>query len=97
MRNRLMEPKFDDPAARMPDLGLSESEATLLTDHLMQERPLLERGRDAVLRLIPAPLRPEPLMYRHLLFSFGGGLVLGAAVLALPGVVRRLKGRRQPG
>ena len=80
---RLMEPKFDNPDAQMPNTGLSKAEATLITDHLLHERPWLERWRDRVLGLLPAPLRPAQLMYTHLLLTFAIGLIIGAALFAL--------------
>ena len=80
---RIMEPKFDDPNARMPNLGLSRSEATLIADHLLRERPVLERWRDGLLGLMPEPVRPVPLMYRHLLLAMVAGLILGALIHAL--------------
>jgi hypothetical protein len=89
---RLMEPKFDDPDAQMPNMGLSKAEATLITDHLLHERPVLERWKERLLGLLPAPLRPAQLMYRHLLLAFVGGLILGASLLVF---LPRLRKKRK--
>jgi hypothetical protein len=89
---RLLEPKFDDPDAQMPNMGLSKAEATLITDHLLHERPVLERWKDRLLGLLPASLRPAQLMYRHLLLAFAIGLIIGVSLLALlPRAIGRLR------
>lgn len=89
---RLMEPKFDNPAAQMPNLGLSKAEATLLTDHLLEQRPATPRSSDALSQARPGPLRPRPLRYRHLLLAFVGGLVVGASAFTiLQRTLRRLR------
>lgn len=73
----IMEPKFDNPNTLMPNTGLSMTEATLITDYLLQEREksLLDRGKDAVIRYLPALILP-----RHLLFALGIGVVIGVLV-----------------
>ncbi|MBA2459932.1 MAG: PQQ-dependent sugar dehydrogenase, partial [Gemmatimonadales bacterium] len=59
MIHRLLEPKFDNPQARMPDLGLSKAEATLVTDYLLRKEPLLERWKESLLAMVPAAWRPR--------------------------------------
>ena len=41
LRYRIMNPRFDSPDAKMPDLGVTEYEATLLAAHLMDDEPEL--------------------------------------------------------
>ncbi len=36
MKYRLLEPRFDDPNSQMPNLGLNEIEAQLITDYLLE-------------------------------------------------------------
>jgi hypothetical protein len=86
---RLLEPRFDDPSAQMPDLGLSKSEATALADHLLLVDREAVSWSEAIVRRMPAALKPYPLMYRHLLLAFVGGLMLGAALVAALRLVRR--------
>ena len=92
----IVEPRFDNPNSQMPNLGLSEEQATAITDYLLQERGLVQRLQDAILQYLPAVPRP-----RDLFFSFGLGVVAGAIGLGLIGsaawlVVRRRakRGRR---
>ena len=37
IKNRLLEPKFDHPTAMMPNLGLSEKEAIVIADYLVEQ------------------------------------------------------------
>jgi hypothetical protein len=98
-----MEPRFDNPGSQMPNLGLSRAEATLITDYLLREarsrerpRPSwLERGGKAVLRLLPAPLRPSPLASVALL-AFGAGLIGGLLLAFVPRAAGRLGRGRRP-
>ena len=78
MQHHIREPKFDNPASRMPALGVSQAEAERITDFLLTA---------------PArPPKPK-VRYRHLAFAFAAGLAMGVAggVLA---VNRRLKAAR---
>lgn len=87
----IMEPRFDNPNSTMPNMGLNRAEATLITDYLLQEkqRGFLDRGKDAVIRYLPALILP-----RHLFFALGMGVVIGAIFSAvLIKVIRREKGR----
>jgi len=82
----LMEPKFDNPNSLMPNTGLSRTEATLITDYLLQERErsFLEKGKDTIIQYLPAVLLP-----RHLFFALGIGLLIGAVFSAVLIVVIR--------
>src|SRR5689334_13483112 len=68
----IMEPRFDNPNSLMPSLGLSRTEATAITDYLLQEKSFMGRVKDIVLPYLPAVILP-----RHLLFAFAIGLVAG--------------------
>lgn len=83
----IMEPRFDNPNSLMPNTGLSRAEASLITDYLLQgrERSFLERGKDAVIRFLPAVILP-----RHLFLALGIGVLLGSLfAAALIAVIRR--------
>ena len=83
----IMEPKFDNPNSLMPNAGLSRAEATLVTDYLLQERErgFLERGKDTIIRYLPAVILP-----RHLFLALGIGAVMGAILsVAFVTVVKR--------
>lgn len=75
---RLMEPRFDDPEATMPDLGLSEAEAAAIAEHLVEEPGWRSSIEDVVLNLRPifSDLLPQPRV-RHLAYFFLAGLVGG--------------------
>jgi glucose/arabinose dehydrogenase/mono/diheme cytochrome c family protein len=83
MKYRLVEPRFDDPRAQMPNLGLSEGEARTITAYLMGDEVdgagtgPVERVKAAVAAALPAPAGP-----RELVLFFGAGLILGAVGLA---------------
>src|SRR6266498_152543 len=68
----IMEPKFDNPNSLMPNLKLSRTEATAITDYLLQEKSFTDKVKDVLLPLLPALILP-----RHLLFAFAIGLVVG--------------------
>ena len=83
----IMEPKFDNPNSLMPNAGLSRAEATLITDYLLQERErgFLDRGKDTIIRYLPALILP-----RHLFLALGIGAVMGAILsVAFVTVVKR--------
>ena len=92
----LREPKFDNPDVEMPTLGLSETQAKLIAEYLVestvgkpQEIGPMDRLRFAVARLIPE------LRYRHMAFAFVlGGIATTVFLLALYAVVRRRPSRR---
>jgi hypothetical protein len=83
MKYRIVEPRFDDPRAQMPNLGLTEGEARALTAYLMGEAAdsgrlgPVERAKSALAAALPAPAGP-----RELVLFFGAGLILGAVGLA---------------
>jgi glucose/arabinose dehydrogenase/mono/diheme cytochrome c family protein len=84
MKYRIIEPRFDDPRAQMPNQGVSEAEARAITAYLMGEGPeggdvgIVERAKSALVRVLPSRAGP-----RELLLFFGGGFLMGACALAL--------------
>lgn len=84
VKYRIMEPKFDDPSAQMPNLGVSEGEARAIADYLLwspdaaPEAGVVDRAKKAVAERLPSPAGP-----RELLLFFGGGFLMGAFVLWL--------------
>ncbi len=73
----LIEPKFDNPSALMPNLGITESEALILTDLLLKK----EKKSMKIFRLFRSYI-PE-LRYRDIVFSFLIGGFLSFLFLAV--------------
>jgi hypothetical protein len=75
----IVEPKFDDPDAQMPTLGVSFEEAQAITDHLLSAPvvPALE----SLLALLTT--------YRYAPFVFLGGFLLGAFTFMRFSKIRR--------
>lgn len=71
---RLMEPRFDDPQATMPDLGLSQGEAAAIADHLVGRSDLWSTAASTAAGLLPRPRR------RHLVYFFLAGLIGGSVL-----------------
>lgn len=85
----IMEPKFDNPSSLMPNIGLTRTEATVITDYLLQKKSLMERVKDVVLPFLPAVILP-----RHLLFAFGIGLIAGVlGYMILVAIFKRIHRR----
>ncbi|HKH82726.1 MAG TPA: PQQ-dependent sugar dehydrogenase, partial [Gemmatimonadales bacterium] len=94
LKYRIVEPRFDDPRAQMPNLGITETEARAITTYLMREETqdrksrIVDRAEAALLRLLPSAAGP-----RELLLFFAVGFLLGACALALLPWFRRLLAR----
>ena len=89
--NRLLEPRFDQPDAQMPQLGLTTEEAALVSDFLV-EKPK-RRGFIAAIKRKMVDLIPKPRQ-RHLLLFFVVGSVMGCmATLTLAAAKKRFNGR----
>lgn len=69
IKYHIIEPRFDNPYSQMPNLGLTDSEATLITNYLFSKRG--KKQEFSFKNLIPKPRK------RHIVFAFAGGLVLG--------------------
>jgi hypothetical protein len=87
----IMEPRFDNPNSLMPNLGLSRTEATAITDYLLQERSFTEKAKDVILPYLPAVILP-----RHLLFAFAIGLIAGIlGYVILVAIIKRMFRRKR--
>jgi hypothetical protein len=79
---KLLEPKFDDPQAQMPQLHLTETEAETIRDYLLSfqrpRRTLVDRVRDNL----------EPIAA-----GFGAGVAVAAGVAVVVVVVLRWRRR----
>lgn len=94
IKYRVLEPMFDRTTTAMPNLGLTEAEATAIADYFVSRnvgatgQGWIARIKSAASRLISAPLTRK-----HLAGAFGGGMAvaLGAvgAVVAGRRVLRR--------
>lgn len=81
----LQEPTFDDPRVRMPRLDVTPEHAAILATHLLsrdeaaaaEEFGILDRIRFYIAAQIPE------LRYRHMIFSFGVGGLLGGVIVIL--------------
>jgi hypothetical protein len=83
---RIMEPRFDDPNAQMPALGVRATEARRLAAYLLREG---DRSQSPGVLARALPAHPGP---RHLLAFWGIGLLMGgAAVVTLRRLRRRSK------
>jgi len=99
----ILQPKFDNPAALMPSLGLNKEEARILTDYLIGEVPLVEvedKGEPIAIdeensinmylsdvKGWVSEILPT-LRYRHLVFAFLTGFILSWAA---PRIYRRIR------
>jgi glucose/arabinose dehydrogenase len=87
----IMEPRFDNPNSLMPNLGLSRTEATAITDYLLQPKSFMGRVKDLVLPYLPVVILP-----RHLLFAFAIGLVAGiVGYVILVAILKRVLRRKR--
>jgi hypothetical protein len=77
MKYRIQEPRFDNLYSQMPNMGVSEKEAILITDFLLTPKEKNSRLARAISRFLP-----EEVNYRHLLYFAIGGFVVGGVVVA---------------
>jgi glucose/arabinose dehydrogenase len=89
VKYRIMEPRFDDAHAQMPNLKVPEVEAEILARYLLPV-PETPTPLSLLARIVPA----EPRR-RHLVLFFGMGVLGGIALLlVIEGVRRRLTARQ---
>jgi len=93
IKHRLLHPRFDDPDAQMPDLGLSEQEARVLTDHLVRKPP--DRGPIAATRELVVSYIPNPRLRHLAYFGIAGFLAGSLCTAAATGALTLLKRRRK--
>ena len=91
IKYRLMEPRFDDPYARMPNMGVTEANARIVADYLLSEDRdagdgIDMRAKRTIKRFIPN------LRYRYLVYSFALGFSLPLVILAGYGALRKKPG-----
>lgn len=89
IKMRLLEPRFDDPAATMPRLGITPEEADVIASHLVSLRP--DQGFFYPLEHFMSTLFPRPRL-RHLLAFFAGGFLVAAVVGGLAVAVFQRRG-----
>ena len=93
LEQRLREPRFDDPGARMPQPNLTEDEILILTDFLLPEEDTNQADPEPIddpevsLADRVRALLPDPMGIRHLAsFLIAGAIIgwlsLGALLLA---------------
>lgn len=80
IKYRIMEPRFDNPDARMPNLGVTEANARMVADFLLTPdvvdyNRIDMRGRRFMQQFIPE------LKYRHLVYFFAIGFSLPMILL----------------
>lgn len=75
---QIAEPGFDQVQSQMPDLGVSEEEAKVISDYLVKEEA-------SGLARIGAWLGPQlgPVRLRHVVYAYAAGTVITALALAL--------------
>ncbi|MCO6452454.1 MAG: PQQ-dependent sugar dehydrogenase [Caldilineales bacterium] len=77
LANRLLEPKFDNPSAQMPNLNLTAEEAKTLAEFLTPPQTPTTLVYDAIKIFVPE------LRYRHVALAFGTGFVTAIVLLVL--------------
>lgn len=78
IKYRIMEPRFDSPRARMPNMGISERDARMIADYLLSEERVDINSADMRVMRFMKNYIPR-LKYRYLVYSF----LLGSAVTLL--------------
>lgn len=79
VRYKLEEPRFANPGAAMPDLGLTAGEARSLAEYLVSEPEspsTVERIKGVLRSVLPTPT------YRNLVLLFAAGFLIAAAAIA---------------
>src|SRR5690606_33930853 len=77
MKYHIMEPQFDNPYSGMPNLGISEPEAEMITDYLLAREDETATGITATARRLLNRILPARAGRKHLLLFFVGGVVVG--------------------
>jgi glucose/arabinose dehydrogenase len=86
VKYHIMEPKFDNPDSAMPNLGVSEEEAEVITLHLVPEAPDLgRRVYNEFNKMIPI------LRYRYLVYAFLLGFAIALVIAGGYTLIKRQK------
>lgn len=83
LRYQITQPGFDNPFSQMPNLGVSDVQALIISRFLLEEDKtesdrLIARGKRFLERLSPGGPR-----YRHVVFAFFAGLIVPFLVFGL--------------
>ena len=81
IENRIQEPRFDDPDATMPNLGLTRDQAASIAAYLVGVDESGGRGFFGSIRSFLGDRLPEPARQQHLVYFFAGGLLIGGAAV----------------
>jgi hypothetical protein len=78
IKNHILEPRFDNPHTQMPNMGLSEKQALIITDYLLggTDRGVLFEIKKSITGLLPSSAKR-----RQLLLFFIGGFSVGSITL----------------
>lgn len=96
LESRIQEPRFDDPDAQMPKLGVSQEQAAIISSFLAGiEEDRERKGVVQRIRSFVGDRLPDPPRQKHLVYFFASGLLLGglAAGAAFWAYVRLRRGR----
>jgi Glucose / Sorbosone dehydrogenase len=86
MKYHIMEPKFDNPKAQMPNLGIKENEAVIITNFLVDKKVDYQKMEwDFLGWLIPH------IKYRYLAYSFLLGFAFSLLLVGSYTYIRRKK------
>ena len=81
IKYRVMEPRFDNPYARMPNMGVTEANARIIADYLLSEDRDTRDGIDMRVKRFMQRFIPH-MKYRYLVYSFALGFSLSLVLLA---------------
>ncbi|MGH7849901.1 MAG: PQQ-dependent sugar dehydrogenase [Thermodesulfobacteriota bacterium] len=85
---RIMEPRFDTPHARMPNMGISERDARMIADYLLSDDRVDRNRADIRVMRFMNHFIPR-LKYRYLVYSFALGISLSFLLLGGYSVFRK--------
>jgi len=82
VENRIQEPRFDDPNAVMPNLGLTQEQAARIADFLVG----VDEGDNGIgffssIRSFIGNRLPDPTRQKHLVYFFAVGLLIGGSAI----------------
>jgi hypothetical protein len=82
VENRIQEPRFDDPDAIMPNLGISQEQAASIAGFLVGvDDSINGKGFFGSIRSFAGDRLPEPTRRKHLVYFFAVGLLIGGLAI----------------